>query len=169
MRESFLGVKRRDRPPLISQNLETMTIIIEHVDKDELKRLAKSLEDLGLATVISEEFGENDINRRVCHAVELLQKEHAFKRAFDYKWIMEVINQGHLKGLNKFDNPNSFREYLIGIGVKNVPSRGTLYNRKWECRGEFPNLTFTDTDNPAEVLRRNNVGRRFLSAVNKGN
>ncbi len=169
MRESFLGVKRRDRPPLISQNLETMRIILEPADKAEVRALAKSLEDLGLATVISEEQGANDINRRVGRAMELLQKEHAFKRAFDYKWIMEVINQGHLKGLNKFDNPNSFREYLIGIGVKNVPSRGTLYNRKWECRGEFPNLTFTDTDNPAEVLRRNNVGRRFLSAVNKGN
>ncbi|MBR5393557.1 MAG: hypothetical protein IK144_06495, partial [Bacteroidaceae bacterium] len=58
--------------------------------------------------------------------------------------------------------------YLIDIGVKHVPSRGTLYNRKWECKGEYPNLSFTDTDDPTETLRRNNVGRRFLSAVNRG-
>ena len=146
-----------------------MRIILEPADKAELRALARSLEDLGLATVIDDEQGTNDINSRVCQAVELLQKEKAIKHAFDYKWIMEVIDQGLVKGLGKFDNPNSFREYLIDIGVKHVPSRGTLYNKKWECRGEYPNLTFTDTDDPKEVLRRNNVGRRFLSAVNKGN
>ena len=146
-----------------------MRIILEHADKDELKRLAKSLEDLGLATVICEEQGANDIDSRVCQAVELLQKEKVIKHTFDYKWIMEVINQGLVKELGKFDNPNSFRAYLIGIGVKNVPSRGILYNKKWECKGRYPNLTFTDTNDPTETLRRNNVGRRFLSAVNKGN
>lgn len=146
-----------------------MRIILEPADKAEVRSLAKSLEDLGLATVIDDEQGTNDINSRVCQAVELLEKEKVIKHAFDYKWIMEVINQGKVKGLAKFDNPNSFREYLIDIGVKYVPSRGILYNRKWECRGEYPNLTFIDTDDPTEVLRRNNVGRRFLSAVNKGN
>ena len=142
---------------------------MEPADKAEVRAFAKSLEDLGLATVIEDEQGANDINSRVCQAVDLLQKEKVIKHAFDYKWIMEVINQGKLKELGKFDNPNSFREYLIGIGVENLPSRGTLYNRKWECRGEYPNLTFTDTDDPTEVLRRNNVGSRFLSAVIKGN
>ena len=143
-----------------------MRIILGVADKAEVRALAKSLEDLGLATVIDDERDANDINRRVCRAVELLQKEKVIRHAFDYKWILEVMNQGQVKGLGKFDNPNSYREYLISIGVKNVPSRGTLYNRKWECRGEYPNLTFTDTENPTETLRRNNVGRRFLNAVN---
>lgn len=145
-----------------------MRIILETADKAEVRTLAQSLEGLGLATVIDDEQGTNDINSRVCQAVELLQKEKVIKHAFDYKWIMEVIDQGHTKELGKFDNSNSFREYLIDIGVKNVPSRGTLYNRKWECKGEYPNLSFTDTDDPTETLRRNNVGRRFLSAVNRG-
>lgn len=153
----------------LSKKLESMRVILEPADKAEVRALAKSLEGLGLATVIEDEQGTNDINCRVCHAVELLQKEKVIKHALDYKWIMEVIDQGLVKGLGKFDNPNSFREYLIDIGVMKVPSRGTLYNKKWECRGEYPNLTFTDTDDPTEVLRRNNVGRRFLSAVYKGN
>ena len=146
-----------------------MRIILETADKAEVRALAKSLEDLGLATVIDDEQGTSDINSRVCQAVEILQKEKAIKHAYDYKWILEVINKGLIKGLNRFDNPNSFREYLIDVGVKNVPSRGTLYNREWECKGEYPNLSFTDTDDPTETLRRNNVGRRFLSVVNKGN
>ena len=54
-----------------------------------VRALAKSLEDLGLATVIDDGQGINDINSRVCQAVELLQKEKVIKHAFDYKWIME--------------------------------------------------------------------------------
>ena len=144
-----------------------MKIILEPGDSAEMREFANSLKKLGLAEVMEQELGAGDVEYRMRQTVELLQKDNVFKHPFDHTWIMVVVQQGFAEGLKPFGSPQSYRKYLKEIGVKCIPCRSTLSSAYKKYSGRWPNLTFTDTDDPGETLRRNNVGRRFLSAFNK--
>ena len=144
-----------------------MRVIMEPGDSAEMREFAASLKKLGLAEVMEQELGAGDVEYRLRHAVEQLQEDGVFKRPFDHTWIMVVVQQGFAEGLKPFRSPQSYRDYLREIGVKDVPCRSTLSSAYKKYSGRWPNLTFSDTDDPKETVRRNNVGRRFLSAFNK--
>ena len=111
--------------------------------------------------------GLGDMERRVALAIQVLQKNGALRSPFDYTWIMVAIGDGVVKGMGRFRSPQSFMDYLRGLGVEHVPSRSTLsawYNR---VLGTYPDWEFTDTKDQQEILRRKNVVRQFLSAMRK--
>ena len=111
--------------------------------------------------------GLGDMERRVALAIQVLQKNGALRSPFDYTWIMVAIGDGVVKGMGRFRSPQSFMDYLRGLGVEHVPSRSTLsawYNR---VLGTYPDWEFTDTKDQQEILRRKNVVRQFLSALNR--
>ena len=106
-----------------------------------------------------------DTDRRVAMAMKTLQQNSALRNPYDYTWIMVAIGDGAVKGMGAFRSPQSFMDYLRGIGVEQVPCRSTLsawYNR---VLGKYPDWEFTDTEDPLEILRRKNVVRQFLSAM----
>ena len=150
-----------------SSQTRHMIIIIEPADNAGQIKIARGLHECNLADVIEQELGAGNVECRMRHAVEQLQEDGVFKRPFDHTWIMVVVQQGFAEGLKPFGSPQSYRDYLREIGVKDVPCRSTLSSAYKKYSGRWPNLTFSDTDDPKETLRRNNVGRRFLSAFNK--
>ena len=106
-----------------------------------------------------------DTDRRVALAIQVLQKNGALRNPCDYTWLMVAIGDGMVKGMGRFRSPQSFMDYLRGLGVEHVPSRSTLsawYNR---VLGTYPDWEFTDTKDQQEILRRKNVVRQFLSAM----
>lgn len=144
-----------------------MKIFLEPADDAGLRDIAIGLQRLGFVEVLEQELGVGDVEYRMRQAVETLQKERVFKRPFDHTWILVVVQQGFADGLKPFVSPQSYRDYLREIGVKSVPCRSTLSSAYKKVSGKWPNLAFSDTDDPKETLRRNNVGRRFLSAFKK--
>ena len=88
-------------------------------------------------------------------AIELLKEERVIRRPFDYTWVMVVVNQGFVEGLKPFVSYQSFREYLLEVGVRKVPCRSTLCNAYKKYSGRWPNWSFIDTEDPKEILRRN--------------
>lgn len=109
--------------------------------------------------------GLSDIDHRVALAMSVLQRNGAFRNPYDYTWIMVAIGDGMIEGLGAFRSPQSFMNYLHGLGVKNVPSRSTLSAWYGRVFGKYPDWEFTDTTDPTEILRRKNVFRQFLSAM----
>ena len=109
--------------------------------------------------------GLSDIDRRVALAIQVLIKNGALRNPFDYTWIMVAIGDGVVKGMGAFRSPQSFMDYLNGLGVEHVPSRSTLSAWYNKVLGTYPNWEFTDTHDPQEILRRKNVVRQFLSAM----
>ena len=109
--------------------------------------------------------GLSDIDRRVALAMSVLQRNGALRNPYDYTWIMVAIGDGMIEGLGAFRSPQSFMNYLYGIGVKNVPSRSTLSAWYGRVLGKYPDWEFTDTTDPTEILRRKNVFRQFQSAM----
>lgn len=58
----------------------------------------------------------------------------------------------------------SFLNYLKVLGVENAPGKSTLYNNLVLIDGEYPEWEFADNPATAEVIRRRNVGKRFVNA-----
>jgi hypothetical protein len=97
-----------------------------------------------------------------------MNEEGSLKHLYDYTWIMAAIGDGMIEGLGAFRSPQSFMNYLLGLGVKNVPSRSTLSAWYGKVLGKYPDWEFTDTTDPKEILRRKNVFRQFLCAMRLG-
>lgn len=130
--------------------------LAEHMPEVEIvAREEQPLDDDGLT----------DIDRRVALAMSVLQRNGALRNLYDYTWIMVAIGDGMIEGLGAFRSPQSFMNYLRGLGVKNIPSRTTLSTWYGRVLGKYPDWEFTDTTDPKEILRRKNVFRQFQSAL----
>ena len=117
-----------------------------------IEEWVKHIPEIELASLKESGVYETDeINRRISLALKILKENRAIRYSYDYTWIMVAIGDGVVNGLSGFRSPKSFIEYLINLGVKSVPS-------DWE---------FTDTKDPNEIMRRKNIVRQLLSALNK--
>ena len=111
----------------------------------------------------SEVIGEE---QRVRKSIDVLKKEKLLKNAYDYTWIMEVMNQ--TEDLPNFSTPHSFIVYMKGLGIIDLPSESSINKKQNVFTGTFPQWEFTDCDT-TEATRRINVAKRFLSAYRKCN
>ena len=129
---------------------------VKHIPEIELA----SLEESGVYEI-------DEINRRISLAMKILKENRAIRYGYDYTWIMVAIGDGVVEGLSGFRSPKSFIEYLINLGVKSVPSRSTVSTWFGRVIGKYPDWEFTDTKDPNEIMRRKNIVRQLLSALNK--
>ena len=129
---------------------------VKHISEIELA----SLEESGVYEI-------DEINRRMALALKILKENRAIRYGYDYTWIMVAIGDGVVNGLSGFRSPKSFIEYLINLGVKSVPSRSTVSTWFGRVIGKYPDWEFTDTKDPNEIMRRKNIVRQLLSALNK--
>ena len=129
---------------------------VKHIPEIELA----SLEESGV-------YETDEINRRISLALKILKENRAIRYGYDYTWIMVAIGDGVVNGLSGFRSPKSFIEYLINLGVKSVPSRSTVSTWFGRVIGKYPDWEFTDTKDPNEIMRRKNIVRQLLSALNK--
>jgi hypothetical protein len=86
---------------------------------------------------------------------------------YDFAWLYATIQQGQLKGIEKYKSVESFRQHLNNIGIKNIPSNSTISCWYGNLRHQYPDWVFSNCD-ATERQRRINVAKRFLSLFNKG-
>ena len=105
-------------------------------------------------------------NRDQCMklAVETLRANKVFKHKYDYTWIMMALNEGVLDDFEEFKSPQAFIDYLYEIGVRELPSRISLFLANSNTLDSYPDWTFLDVKSASETLRRKNVVKQFLSA-----
>ena len=105
------------------------------------------------------------VNQCVAKAIEDLQNDKKTQFMIsDHALVMMLINQGLVGKKLFFSNPLDYIKYLVELGAKDVPGKSRLYFMLNITRGQYPNWTFTDTNDTGETTRRNNVGKRFLSS-----
>lgn len=133
-----------------------------------LEEWAKHIPEMEVVSLKeSGEYEFDEINRRMALAVKMLKQNGAMRYGYDYTWIMAAIGDGVVEGLGGFKSPQSFMDYLTSIGVEHVPSRTTLSTWYGKVLGTYPNWEFIDTQDPHEILRRKNVVRQLISALNR--
>ena len=100
------------------------------------------------------------------HAV--VSEKGLMANQYDYAWLYAMVQQEQLKGVEKFHSVDSFRQYLINIAVKDVPSNSTISGRYGCLRHKFPDWVFSDGCDATEAQRRINIAKRFLCLFLKG-
>ena len=120
--------------------------------------------------VVSTEDGFDSMEQRdYCtkRAFGVLQNNGVIKFPYDFTWIYVAMNQYVVEGIEGFNSPKAYIEYLKELGVDKLPHRSTISNNYHKVEGVFPDWSFSDTDDPREVLRRKNVVNQFLSAFRR--
>lgn len=115
----------------------------------------------------STDYGLGDMDRQMALALEVLRQNKTIRYLYDYTWIMVAIGDGAIKGLGGFRSPQSFMDYLKGLGIEKIPSRSLISSFLDKVLGTYPDWEFVDTEDPREILRRKNVVRQLISALNK--
>jgi hypothetical protein len=115
-----------------------------------------------------EEFQRKPPMERLDFAIRRIDSEEGvLVNRYDFAWLYAAVQEGKLKGIEKFKSVNSFRQRLKNIGIKKVPSNSTISCWYGYLRHKYPDWVFTDCDG-TEGQRRINVAKRFLSLYNKG-
>jgi hypothetical protein len=154
-----------------------MQKVVMNVPDDKMalvEKLVEAIPDMEIVEVKNvdsiEEFQRKPPMERLDFAIRHADSENGLLvNRYDFAWLYAAVQEGQLKGIEKFKSVDSFRQYLINIGVENVPSNSTI-SGKYGClrqRSKYPNWVFSDCDR-TEGQRRINVAKRFLSLYNKG-
>jgi hypothetical protein len=118
-----------------------------------------------------EEFQRKSPMERLDFAIRRVDSEEGLLvNRYDFAWLYAAIQYELLKGIKAFYSVESFRQYLIIIGIKNIPSNSSITG-KYSClQCKYPNWKFTDKRGrcTTEEQRRINVVKRFLSLYYKG-
>ena len=140
---------------------QLMTVVVfMRMIKNMNRRKAISFGETELVTSEGE-----DIDRRFRYAIQNVIDEELIKFGYDWTWI-ELYCEGAIKNV-QFGNPKSFLDYLSMMGLESLPNRSTLARKADMVKGEYPNWTFLDTSNSAEINRRKRVVGRFIFHYNK--
>jgi hypothetical protein len=140
-------------------------------ERDNASTVAKhqNEDDFQWAEVVEDDAqpATTPVDGNILHALGVLRAERLLKFAYDYAWVMLVMNQS--ADMPHFVTTQSFLDYLSGaLGLGGLPSESTISKKTRDTRGRHPAWTFADTDDATEVRRRNNVANRFMSAMRKG-
>ena len=141
---------------------------VEHLHQaDLLERLGIELEVKKKGSPLPAEKEEEplDEDRRIRQAILLMREEKILKHKYDLVFVMQAMNE--TDRLKNFDSPQSFLNYISGLGVDDIPSADSLKKKFGEIRGRHPSWSFSDTKDATETKRRNNVATRFLSIYYK--
>ena len=103
----------------------------------------------------------------VAEAILTLQREKVIRSPRDFAWIMMVMNQQVLDDFEGCFTAIAFTRYLKTLGIEGCPGKSSLYSNCSLVLNDFPEWEFADDPSHDEVVRRRNVGKRFLSAYIK--
>ena len=119
-----------------------------------------SVDDVEMAT-------EEQVAACVAQAIAELRADKMAFRSYDFTWILVAMNEYQVEDIEGFRSPQAFLAYLAELGIDHLPHRSTISNNYKKVDGVYPDWSFSDTEEPHEVLRRKNVARQFLAAFNK--
>lgn len=152
--------------------MRKITIVVPDDKVALVRELEKAIPDMEIVEekhVDSiEEFQRKPPMERLDFAIRRIDSEKGLLvNRYDFTWLYAAIQEGQLKGIEKYKSVNSFRQHLINIGIKNVPSNSTISCWFGYLRHKYPDWVFSGCD-ATERQRRINVAKRFLSLYNKG-
>jgi hypothetical protein len=153
--------------------MKKVTLMVPDDKMALVEELCKAITDMEIAEVNDVdsivEFQRKLPMERFDFAIHAVVSEKGLMaNQYDYAWLYAMVQQEQLKGVEKFHSVDSFRQYLINIGIKDVPSNSTISGRYGCLRHKFPDWVFSDGCDATEAQRRINIAKRFLCLFLKG-
>ena len=154
--------------------MRKITIVVPDDKLALLQELEKAINDMEIVEVKDmdcvEEFQRKSPMERLDFAIRHVDSEKGLLvNRYDFAWLYAAVQHKLLKGVEPFHSVESFRQHLIKIGIKNVPSNSTISDRYGCLQHKNPDdWVFLDGCDATEAQRRINVAKRFLSLFYKG-
>ena len=152
--------------------MRKITIVVPDDKVALVEELVKAIPDMEIVEAKDvdsiEEFQRKPPIERLDFAIRRVDSEKGLLvNRYDFAWLYAAIQEGQLKGIEKYKSVNSFRQHLINIGIKKVPSNSTISCWYGYLHQKYPYWVFSDCD-ATERQRRINVAKRFLCLFTKG-
>ena len=153
--------------------MKKVTIVVPDDKMALVEELVKAITDMEIVEVkdmdSTEEFQRKSPKERLDFAIHaIVEEEGLLANRYDFAWLYAAIQEELLKGIKMFHSVASFRQYLINIGIQNVPSNSPISDRFGCLRHNYPDWVFSDNSDTKETQRRINIAKRFLSLYFKG-
>ena len=155
-------------PILISQFKRRMRQIILNVEDAAYEQFMGMVALCPQVKVVCDGIETGDsTDLCIVRAIREMRENGAFRYPSDYTYIMVATNEGMVKGIPFFYSPKEYLDYMKELGLDGLPGRTTLYDTINKMRGRYPDWSFSDSPKTAEILRRKNIVKQFLSAFGR--
>ena len=111
--------------------MKKLTIVVPDDKVALVERLVEAVPGMEIVEIKDmgsiEEFQRKSPMERLDFAIRSVDSEEGLlANRYDFAWLYAAIQQGQLKGIEKYKSVESFRQHLNNIGIKNIPSNSTI-------------------------------------------
>lgn len=103
---------------------------------------------------------------RMKAALRAVSHDDCFRHLYDWSWVRLAMAEAPLR--MRFSTTGSFLNTLRSMGIDNLPDSSVVNRYTSKVCRTADGYTFSDTTDPTETIRRNNIIRRFIAAYVKG-
>lgn len=104
---------------------------------------------------------------RLGYTITQLRVENLLQNLYDFAWLKVAMDV--LDDMPSFRSARSYLDYLFKeVRVRDLPSESTISKMMSKPCGKIFEWTFTDTNDREEIIRRNNIVKRFYNLMRGG-
>ena len=101
---------------------------------------------------------------RIREAILQLRAENLLRRKFDYAWLKVAMDSS--TDMPSFESAQRYLDYLHDVlQLDDLPCESSISKMMDVARGQLFHWTFKDTTDNSEIIRRNNIVKRFFNLM----
>ena len=152
----------------LSQFLERMKQVLLSIEEDAYEKFMGMVSLCPMVEVIeineSALLNNGSLAMRIREAILQLRAENLLRRKFDYAWLKVAMDS--TDDLPSFESAQRYLDYLHDVlQLGDLPCESSISKMMDVARGQLFHWTFKDTTDSSEIIRRNNIVKRFFNLM----
>ena len=152
----------------LSQFLERMKQVLLSIEEDAYEKFMGMVSLCPMVEVIeineSALLNNGSLAMRIREAILQLRAENLLRRKFDYAWLKVAMDSS--TDMPSFESAQRYLDYLHDVlQLDDLPCESSISKMMDVARGQLFHWTFKDTTDSSEIIRRNNIVKRFFNLM----
>ena len=152
----------------LSQFLERMKQVLLSIEEDAYEKFMGMVSLCPMVEVIeineSALLNNGSLAIRIREAILQLRAENLLRRKFDYAWLKVAMDSS--TDMPSFESAQRYLDYLHDVlQLDDLPCESSISKMMDVARGQLFHWTFKDTTDSSEIIRRNNIVKRFFNLM----
>ena len=152
----------------LSQFLERMKQVLLSIEEDAYEKFMGMVSLCPMVEVIeineSALLNNGSLAMRIREAILQLRAENLLRRKFDYAWLKMAMDSS--TDMPSFESAQRYLDYLHDVlQLDDLPCESSISKMMDVARGQLFHWTFKDTTDSSEIIRRNNIVKRFFNLM----
>ena len=152
----------------LSQFLEKMKQVLLSIEEDAYEKFMGMVSLCPMVEVIeineSALLNNGSLAMRIREAILQLRAENLLRRKFDYAWLKVAMDSS--TDMPSFESAQRYLDYLHDVlQLDDLPCESSISKMMDVARGQLFHWTFKDTTDSSEIIRRNNIVKRFFNLM----